>query len=332
MKSLSSLYERYARKKKGLGGWISRNMIVQPIEWQLAETLALIKPEDRGTPPADPDFKLVHVINFFPPPNETVRKIQAHVTASMLAAQARDPERVVIGNTQLVDEEDQTPEGFLRCPPLEKEIGQFLPAERRLTLIFEILSRAAALAGPEDYIIYTNSDVSLRPHFYVSLRALIRRHGFDAIVIDRKNIAADLLDAGDHALIEAEGGSIHPGHDGFVIRRRLFDRFIPTNTCIGVGGVSPALTYNMAALAELALIITNAPMIYHFGDDRDWRKNKAFIPLADHNRREYEALERKLRDMGHGAGIDAFRTGWNNAPGKFAFLRKPRMGLRRPGG
>ncbi len=330
MNPLSSLYERYARKKKGLGGWISRNLIVQPIEWQLAETLALIGPEDRGAPPVGDDFDLVHVINFFPPPDETVRKVQAHVTASMRAAWARAPERVKIGNTQLADEADQTPEGFLRCPPLEKEIGQFLPAERRLTLIFEILARAAALAGPDDYIIYTNSDVSLRANFYVTVRELIARYGFDAIIIDRKNVAADLLEVEEPALLEAESGSIHPGHDCFIIRRRLFDRFVPTDTCIGAGGVSPALTYNMAAFSELTLLVTNAHMIYHFGDDRQWRKNKAFMALGNHNRREYETLEKKLREKGLGARIDAFRKGWDNAPGRFAFFHKPRVGMTRP--
>jgi len=213
---------------------------------------------------------------------------------AMCAARGFDGHDIELVSVQHQDDPDLTPEGFQRSRDLDRtvaDINEFRNSQP-LPLLFDILERGAELAGPNDIIIYSNSDIVLMPHFYSAIRDFVA-YGFDAINICRRTI-------GDHAMYDnhrnfarSDIGNYHPGSDCFVFSKELFSQFIPNNSCIGKLGMPQSLLCNMATSARQMLILRNVHLTYHLGDDREWltETSKEYQAFND---REFEKTRQGL--------------------------------------
>ena len=141
-------------------------------------------------------------------------------------------------------------------------------------------------------MIFTNADIRLRPAFYRSVRELLCQ-GFDALVINRRTTAPDHAFAEGSVLAEAEYGISHPGYDCFVFRRALYERFTRNDALIGIPGVARGLLFNMIAHAERMLLLRNAALTWHAGDDKTWN-DPDLRDYADFNREQNRAVWRTL--------------------------------------
>ena len=134
---------------------------------------------------------------------------------------------------------------------------------------------AANLAGqhgdaPEDvFLVYTNADICLLPHFYGSVVGLIA-HGFEAMTINRRTIPPHARELSNLDKMYAEFGRSHPGYDCFVFPLAHFDRYVSSNACIGGDFVARSLLYNMIANSKHMLMLRQAHLTFHIGDEREW--------------------------------------------------------------
>lgn len=100
-----------------------------------------------------------------------------------------------------------------------QDVGDF-QIPRPLPLLFDVLELGAAAAKPQDFLIYTNSDICLQPYFYGAVRQLISA-GYDAITINRRTFGDQRTGPLD-PLMMAEVGQPHKGYDCFVFSKKSF--------------------------------------------------------------------------------------------------------------
>lgn len=282
--------------------WLTDNVLCQQSQQPLSAILDYPPRPVAATP-----VRLVHAVNLYSRGGPGLDATQAATVASMAEAAAQGRGETLLLNVQSAGDPDLTPAGFERAPPLERDaraLGDFA-RPKDLPVLFDILGRAASRAGPDDAVVVTNADICVQPWFYAAVRELLAA-GFDALVINRRTIAAAHAWAPGSTLDQAEPGVTHPGFDCFVMRRRLADHFVPSAALVGVPGVALGLIYNMIARAERMLILRNADLTRHFGDDRSWR-DPALEDYARFNREETRKVWTALgRDPAVRARLEAY--------------------------
>lgn len=207
------------------------------------------------------------------------------------------------------------PADFMPLPLLERsvlDVGRF-QAQRKLPLLADILERLYAAAGAADYLVYTNVDIALQPHFYLALARFIAA-GHDAFVINRRTISARHTQIADLPQMWAEVGAPHRGWDCFVFPRALLPRFKLGHVCIGATRVGLALLANMAAYGRSFHEFTDAHLTFHIGDERAWL-NPRFADYDAHNTRALLAILAALE-----AEVGPFDR--RSIPGSFLLRRR----------
>ncbi len=274
-------------------GWLTDNVFCQSPTMPLSESLQHFDPRFR-----DPDpVNLVHIVNFYSIAG-ALDDVQSLTLKSMLAARANPLaghgatslcQVPVLGDQHLFDVWN----GLSTTAPLERTIADLgtFNVSRRLPLLFDILERGATVAEPDDYLIYTNSDICLQPNFYGAVRQLIGA-GFDAFTVNRRTFADNTFSHFD-PLTLAEVGSNHRGYDCFVFSRRLFDEFVRADSCLGIAAVARPLLYNLVAHSRKMLMLKNVNLTFHIGNDQPWRDN-LFCDYRQHNAREVQKCLTKL--------------------------------------
>lgn len=134
--------------------------------------------------------------------------------------------------------------------------------ERKLPVIYDLLSEGIKNAAG-DYIIFTNLDIALMPDFYNVVNWYCEK-GHDAIVINRRRIPEKLKDA-PLEVMQAHAGYMHTGYDCFVFKKSLFEKFIPTNICIGIPPAGNDIFYNLFTFAENPLLLAERHLTFHLG-------------------------------------------------------------------
>jgi hypothetical protein len=157
------------------------------------------------------------------------------------------------------------PTGFQQLPNLSRSIRDVVKSDsvKKFPFIGDIL-QALLDNTTAEYLIYTNTDIVLQPHFYVAIEGLIKK-GYDAISPTRRRVARDNFGEDNHAYILAQLGKAHPGYDCFVMHRSVVEKFILSNICIGTGYVSVALIHNIIAFAQKPLISDDYFLTTHIG-------------------------------------------------------------------
>ena len=144
--------------------------------------------------------------------------------------QAQGKVDITIYTAQYPEDHAIIPEGFIKTPDLDRsilDISQF-QVPRKLPIIKDILDRLYQVAVDADYLIYTNADIALQPHFYTEVAKLIEQ-GYDAFIINRRTIPDHYKDISEIPQMYAEKGEPHPGQDCFVFKRSLYEKFYLEN-------------------------------------------------------------------------------------------------------
>ncbi|MAT90654.1 MAG: hypothetical protein CMC35_08165 [Flavobacteriaceae bacterium] len=271
-----------------------------------------------------------HIINpVSVPPTSDLFVAQPVTFESMRRAKAygADGFTVTQVTTQYEEDRDRIPNHLTVLPNLERsimDVGTF-QKQRKLPLIQDILNAAVAADPSADYIIYTNVDIALLPHFYAFVHEQLQQ-GHDALIINRRTISNEYdLDS----LVSAYSavGEKHPGYDCFVIPTACVAQLQLGDISIGANWIGRAFYANLVAVTQRPKIYTDEHVTFHIGEDGAWLVSD-FSEFDLHNKKELYAImealqarslsEEKQRIL---ANIRNFMDGYgdtptNNAPNK----------------
>jgi hypothetical protein len=219
---------------------------------------------------------------------------------------------------QFPEDHHMLPSGTVAAPNLSRsilDIGDFTPP-RKLPLLHDILTLGSQITE-SDYLIYTNVDIALQPHFYTRVAELIHQ-GFDAFTINRRTIGAHYRSIDQLEQMYTETGETHRGWDCFVFKAKLLPKMQFGYVCIGAPFVGLLFMANLMANAENFVERKYESLTFHLGNDRNWnqKRNKEY---AQHNKAETLRLLQQLETQ-----TKAFSP--NSPPGKF--LARNRTPLR----
>lgn len=181
---------------------------------------------------------------------------------------------VELYSAQFSEDREIVPDEFLKTPDLERsvlDVGTFQIA-RKLPLIQDILDRLYK-ATDADYLIYTNVDIALMPHFYLTVDRLIEQ-GYDAFVINRRTISQINQTLETIPLMYAETGKQHGGHDCFVFPKNHYSNYHLKNLCIGASLIGRGLLANLICNAQNFQEFKDFHLTFHLGDDRSWTDDR----------------------------------------------------------
>jgi len=191
--------------------------------------------------------------------------------------------------TKYADETPSTPEGFRETPDLDRSVMDVAACSgrRKLALIKDILDRLYEAAEAE-YLIYTNVDIALMPHFYTAVSQFIDG-GYDAFIINRRTIPKTYTQPQDIPLMLAQAGEPHKGHDCFVFRREVYPEYHLGLACVGTGWVGKILALNLIYHARRFREFKDLHLTFHIGNDATWRQSE-FRDYLLHNERELKKV------------------------------------------
>jgi hypothetical protein len=248
---------------------------------------------------------------------------------------------------------DIVPQDFIAAPSLTRTVLDVatVAVPRSLPLVFDIFDNGIGLPedprevpGCEDFIIFTNMDIHLQPHFYQAVAEFIR-DGYDTIDVHRRTIPQYPPQVQLLPVMYAETGIHHGGLDCIIFPRRKYPSFIRNNACVGMSLVMKGVLVNCALQARRFLVVSNSRLTFHLGNDRAWA-----VPLFDdytqHNLSQFQNVIREMsKDPAVAARlIAALRTMQlppqlialaeetagipRTAPGPYALLRRKLKGAR----
>jgi len=237
--------------------------------------------------PRSPPARIVHLVNpFRSSSGDCDDATQALTYETMRRAKEFWPDVPVhLAAVVAKGERDCVPEGFDLAGTVSRTIDQLVifnhPAP--LPYLFDILALGGCYAmdlaqqhgdAPDDvFLVYTNADICLMPHFYATVGSLIA-HGFEAMTINRRTIPQYDRNFDNLGKMYAEFGRPHSGYDCFVFPLAHFDRYVTSDACIGRDFVARSLMYNMIANAKHMAMLRQAHLTFHIGDEREWNDPK----------------------------------------------------------
>jgi len=198
---------------------------------------------------------------------------RGRVDVTLLTAQFREDRPVV-------------PDWFGLTPDLDRsvlDVGHFrLP--RKLPLLVDILDRLYAASEGAEYLVSSDLDISLLPHFYVAVDKIVDT-GYDAFVINRRTISDRYRTVDELPLMYAEVGEPHEGHDCFVFRRDAYPRFRLGLICYGMPWEGRAFIWNVVCHAKRFREFTDSHLTFHIGSALGWLKPE-YADYFAHNQTE----------------------------------------------
>ncbi|WP_417237261.1 hypothetical protein [Bizionia paragorgiae] len=238
-------------------------------------------------------FKLFHIINpvkvnkssdLFkaqPITFETIRK------AKEFAGDVLD---VNVITAQYPEDIEIIPEYFQQTPNLNRSIIDFgtFKKKRKLPLLKDILQRAVDYDTKADYIVYTNVDIAVQPHFYLFIKQKIEE-GHDAFIINRRTIS-DRYTLKTLAEAYSDYGESHPGYDCFVFKKEIYSNFNLENICIGAAFVGLALYLNLRLFSNSFLEFNDKHLTFHIGNDKVW-KEESNNEFEKFNKTEFQKIK-----------------------------------------
>ena len=226
--------------------------------------------------PESSDLFLAQPVTF-----ETMRRARAT---------ARNVADVVLLSAQFPEDRPLVPNDFVATPDLERsalDLGKF-KIPRKLPVLKDILDRLYEHTPHADFLIYTNVDIALMPHFYTAVERYIDQ-GLDALVINRRTISSAHQGIDALPLMYAQVGKPHSGYDCFVFRRDLYPQCELGDVFIGAPHVGNVLRINLFCNADGYKRFKNLHLTFHLGNDQNWRSEK-YDDYAKRNMSEFEQI------------------------------------------
>ncbi|PIR53897.1 hypothetical protein COU75_03535 [Candidatus Peregrinibacteria bacterium CG10_big_fil_rev_8_21_14_0_10_42_8] len=236
---------------------------------------------------------IAHIVNpFYNPKRQDLEDVQPLVCESMLRAQdfAKNDVTVELYATVYKEDENAIPKGFLRAPGLTRSIINVRPLQKpkKLPLIYDIIDNLFQVTTA-DYLIYTNMDIILMPHFYSVVHDYIHS-GYDGIIINRREVNPTEVNPLDTlAKIWSSIGVPGAGYDCFVFSRKQYAAFYKDTCCIGIASVDTGLAANIMKNARQFLFLPFEHITCHIGNDRQWTEEE-FDELTRHNLWEFSKI------------------------------------------
>jgi hypothetical protein len=224
--------------------------------------------------------RFTHILNPYRAQTEHARAMQQltfeTIRIATLAAASSVKVRCVC--VTFPNEADIVPADFIAAGTLTRTVADVatFQVRRQMPLVFDILDSGTALIedplespGCEDFIIFSNMDIHLQPHFYLVVWDFIKA-GYDMIDVHRRLIPE--YEPSLHGLpsMFAEQGSHHGGMDCVVFPRGKYKSFVRNNACVGMSLVMKGIIFNCAMHAKRFLVLSNAHLTFHLGNDRAW--------------------------------------------------------------
>ncbi|MFE4105688.1 hypothetical protein [Almyronema epifaneia] len=240
-------------------------------------------------------LKLAHIVNpVVVKPTSDLYVAQPIAFESMQIAQAIAATHnleVQLYSAQFSEDEAFAKQYFQTTPNLERSVLDFgeFKQPRKLPLLQDILNRLLVAASDADYLIYTNADITLMPHFYLTVAQLIQQ-GYDAFVINRRTISSTYQTPTELPLMYAEVGKAHPGHDCFIFKREAGANYQLDHVCIGISLVGKALLINLISHAQRFAEFRHFHLTFHLGNDTIWQSEK----LDDYTRHNLQSVNQIL--------------------------------------
>jgi hypothetical protein len=193
--------------------------------------------------------------------------------------------QVDLFSAQYAEDHPMVPPDFYRTADLERSVldcGSFRKP-RKLPLLKDILDRLYQATDAE-YLVYTNIDIGLLPHFYLTVDQFLEA-GYDAFVINRRTISRRHSGVEQIPLMYAEIGESHRGWDCFVFHRDAYPNYKLGTICVGAPRVGLALIANLVSYGRKFHEFRQEHLTFHLGNDRSWR-GSPYSDYAEHNSRE----------------------------------------------
>jgi hypothetical protein len=269
----------------------------------------------------DKAIRLVHIVNPVNVPEDhdlaRAQSVTYHSMREAAAFAVRNDSALNIEfvSTQFSEDEAAVPEDFIKLPNLNRDcskVGNF-GTLRKLPLVDEVICRAREYAetsltkNEQTFIVFTNVDIGLLPHFYCYAAWLIRV-GHDVSIINRRQIKDCYGGVEDLPKMLSDFGYTHPGLDCFIFKSEYVDKFVSHDSIIGMAHVMRPLYFNLMVLARNPVLLTDAHATFHIGIDSEWQSAK-YQDYANFNQEECLKLikllsedpeiERKLTEFVH---------------------------------
>jgi hypothetical protein len=232
-------------------------------------------------------IRLAHIIN----PVKVTEKSELYnaqpiTFESILKAKtfSKFNEEIELYTTQFSEDRDLIPKRFIVLDDLRQSVLDVNSklSGKKLPLIRDILDQIDS-ATEAEFIIYTNMDIALMPHFYDFVFNKLEA-GYDAIVINRRRISKKFNSVSQLPEMYSELGLSHPGFDCFIFRKEYIQKMILNDICVGISFLEVSLIHNLFCLAQNPLFIPDAHLTFHIGlDVLVDRKNEFY----KHNRSIY---------------------------------------------
>lgn len=195
------------------------------------------------------------------------------------------------------------PPWFTVTPDLDRSVLDCLDfrSRRKLPLIKDIIDRVNTHTNAE-YLIYSNVDIALMPHFYTTIKKLIEQ-GNDALLINRRTISAGYSHIDDLPLMYSDAGERHEGIDCFVFRKEWYRMFCLENAFVGASPIGACIVANMIAFCKKFVWVEAGHLTFHIGDDKSWL-NKEFIEFIIYNFEQFSKILNLLLNKADATGMD----------------------------
>jgi hypothetical protein len=177
------------------------------------------------------------------------------------------------------------PQYFKKLPDLKRsvlDVAKF-STQRKYPLMLDVL-KSVYHGSEAGYLIFTNMDITLMPHFYTTV-ADVLKEGYDALLVNRRGISGKYKKVEELPLMYAEFGKPHPGFDCFIFRRELLSKLILEDICVGVSFSEVALVHNFIAFAQNLKLVDDMHLTFHIGTEVMPPLNPEYFA---HNRNEYQ--------------------------------------------
>lgn len=261
--------------------------------------------------------KFAHLINPVNFPATSSLYFAQQVTLRSIEAAALyldDQIPVEFITSQYAEDRHVIPDLFSPSPDLTRSILDIavFSNPRKLPILGDLLDRAYSYSDAE-YIIYTNIDIAIQPHFYKSLTCLID-DTCPAATITRRTISRSYRHIQDLPRMYAEVGRPHRGWDTFVFPRSWIPQLELGTTCLGAPLVGLVLFANLTCIDRMFCELTNLHLTFHLGNDRRW-SSPANLEYLEHNRQQAVLILRSLEEK-YG------RFTANSPPGRYLFFHR----------
>ena len=237
---------------------------------------------------------IAHLINpVKTPPGHELSTAQPITFESMRVAaeQAGNDTTIELLTAHYEEDADIIPTYYRKTPNLAHSVLQFgnFSRPKKLPLLKELLDKLYH-ESTATYLIYTNVDIALQPHFYRVVADRIRE-GLDAFIINRRRIPATYESVKQLPEMYSLRGAAHPGFDCFVFHRDLYPEFKLENVCIGVPFIEITFSQNLFCHAKNFMLFEDDHLTFHIGMEIFKRRDPQYLQF---NRQQYRKAIKKM--------------------------------------